>query len=147
MPEFAPLFVLVLIWFLIGYPLSRISKAAKSRGASKSAPRPRVPMPDEPESVSLPPEPETIAPDARMERPPMVPTISVTDRGTEVYQGSMNALTGEGDDPCHEEDLQGLNAAETSSLQVVQESHALPFGWTGDDMVRGIVVSEILKRK
>lgn len=78
----------------------------------------------------------------------MMPTISVTVNDDSVYQGSMNAYTGEGYDPCHEGDLKGLNRAESApSARPAGDTHTLPFGWTGSDIVRGIVVSEILNRR
>ena len=78
----------------------------------------------------------------------LTPTISVTAPDDSVYQGSMNAVTGEGYDPCHDEDLAGLNRAEAMPpAHPAGDAASLPFGWTGSDMVRGIVVSEILNRK
>ena len=64
-------------------------------------------------------------------------------------QGSLNAVTGEGYDPCHDEQMAPLSAAEhrDSVPAPVQTQPGLPFGWAGSDMVKGIVMSEILKRK
>lgn len=78
----------------------------------------------------------------------MMPTISVTANDDSIYQGSMNVTTGEGIDPCHDEDLAGLNSVEAApAVHPVSDVHSLPFGWNGSDIIRGIVVSEILNRK
>ena len=90
------------------------------------------------------PAPE--APPARESR--LAPTVSVTVGDDSVYAGSMNAVTGEGYDPCHDAELGGLNSAESIvPVHPAGDVPSLPFGWTGSDMVRGIVVSEILNRK
>ena len=140
----SPLFVIFIIWLCIGLPLSKISQAKKKNGTNRPASgRPAAPAAPVQESSQEVPAPE--APSARESR--LTPTVSVTAHDDSVYAGSMNAVTGEGYDPCHEEDLAGLNSAETVSVQPVTDVHSLPFGWTGSDMVRGIVVSEILNRK
>ena len=61
------------------------------------------------------------------------------------YAGSLGSLSTEGFDPCHEEQL-------ASSLPSAQEDEpreipGLSLRWTGDEIVRGLVVSEVLKRK
>ena len=40
----------------------------------------------------------------------MQPTIKVTEHDDSVYQGSLYAETGEGYDPCHDEQLSSLSA-------------------------------------
>jgi len=77
----------------------------------------------------------------------MQPTITVTDHDDSVYQGSMNADTGEGYDPCHDEQLAPLTLAETAVPAAEAPESGLQLGWTGSDIVRGFVMSEILKRK
>ena len=78
----------------------------------------------------------------------MKPTVSVTPRDESPYQGSLAAETGEGLDPCHEEQMASLNEAENLAPPE-EEMPGMPFGltWSGDEIVRGLVVSEILKRK
>ena len=58
----------------------------------------------------------------------------------------MNAVTGEGYDPCHEEQLSSLTLSETVE-PVPVTTPGLQLHWTGDEIVRGLVISEILKRK
>ena len=145
MGEISPLLIIFIIWLCIGLPLSKINQAKKKNGTNRpsSSGRPAEPAVPVQDTSREGPAPE--APTARESR--LTPTVSVTVGDDSVYAGSMNAVTGEGYDPCHEEDLAGLNSAETVSVQPVADVHSLPFGWTGSDMVRGIVVSEILNRK
>ena len=85
------------------------------------------------------------------------PTIRFSGRDDSVYQGSMNAVTGEGEDPCHDEQLSTLNQAkdripaspdpEAAILQGSEPQPGFSFRWNGDEVVRGLVMSEILKRK
>ena len=59
----------------------------------------------------------------------------------------MNAVTGEGYDPCHDEQLAPLTLAETAVPAAETTEGGLQLSWTGNEIVRGIVMSEILKRK
>ena len=143
--EFTPLIFIFIIWLCIGLPLSKLNQASKKKMNETKKPssdRPAAPAPA-PEQESRQAVPEALP--ARETR--LTPTVTVTANDDSIYAGSMNAVTGEGHDPCHEENLASLNTAETVPIHPVTEVHSLPFGWTGSDMVRGIVVSEILKRK
>ena len=77
----------------------------------------------------------------------MQPTVSVTEHDDSVYQGSMNAVTGEGYDPCHDEQLAPLSHAETAVPAAQAAEPGLQLSWTGSDIVRGFVMGEILNRK
>ena len=78
----------------------------------------------------------------------LAPSVGYGSRDDSIYQGSLNAVSTEGYDPCHEADLHGLDEAKAAPATApVSAEHVLPFGWTGSDMVKGIVISEILKRK
>ena len=143
--EFSPLLFIFIIWLCIGLPLSKLNQAAKKKTGSQklSSGRPAAPAEarkETPKPSAAPAEPLTR--DTRL-----IPTVTVTANDDSIYAGSMNAVTGEGHDPCHEEDLAGLNTAEAISVQPIADEHSLPFGWTGNDIVRGIVVSEILNRR
>ena len=61
--------------------------------------------------------------------------------------GSMNAVTGEGYDPCHDEQLAPRTEAESAMPAAEPEQPGLQLSWTGSDIVRGFVMSEILKKK
>ena len=147
MDEFGPILILILIWIFIGLPASIAKKAKEQKTASKLSAGSRSRKNAENETAPAP-VPEKQAEGFREPIRRMQPTISVTPRDDSVYQGSLNAETGEGYDPCHDDDLERLNAAEAApAAQPVSDTPALPFGWTGSDIVRGVVISEILKRK
>ena len=142
--EFSPLLSILIIWLCIGLPISKMNQAKKRNTTRQAFLAHKNPNP--PAQEALKPAPAEQAPPARETR--LTPTVSVTEHDDSIYQGSLNAVTGEGMDPCHDEGLTGLNSAETAPpAHPVADVHSLPFGWNGSDMVRGIVVSEILNRK
>ena len=144
--EFSPLLFIFIIWLCIGLPLSKLNQAAKKKAGSQKPASGRPAAPAEAPKETPRPAAAPAEPPARDTR--LMPTVSVTANDDSIYAGSMNAVTGEGHDPCHEEDLAGLNSVEAApAVRPATEVHALPFGWTGNDVVRGIMVSEILNRK
>ena len=150
MDEFGPLLSVILIWVFVGLPAAVAKKAKEQKTAARlsrsirSTPDARTGSAPAPGSAGLEKQPGTFSEPA----PRLRPTISVTPHDDSLYRGSLNAETGEGFDPCHDEDLERLNAVEAvPAVQPVSEVPALPFGWTGSDIVRGVVISEILKRK
>ena len=147
MDEFGPLLILILLWIFVGLPAAMVKKAKEQKTASKLSAGSRSKQDSGKDAVQAP-VPEKPAESARESMRRMQPTITVTPRDDSVYRGSLNAETGEGYDPCHDDDLERLNAAEAApAAQPVSDTPALPFGWTGSDIVRGVVISEILKRK
>ena len=147
MDEFGPLLIIILIWIFVGLPAAVAKKAKEQKTASKLSAGSRSKQGTGKDAAQAP-VPEKQAEGSREPIRRMQPTISVTPRDDSVYQGSLNAETGEGYDPCHDDDLERLNAAEAApAAQPVSDTPALPFGWTGSDIVRGVVISEILKRK
>lgn len=131
---FAPLLALVGIYFFIAV----IAKAVKktSSGQKKTPDTPAVSAPGT--TAPLP-----VAEPLLRE---MQPTVRIHNHDDSIYQGSMNAVTGEGYDPCHEEQLSSLTLSETVE-PVPVTTPGLQLHWTGDEIVRGLVISEILKRK
>ena len=79
----------------------------------------------------------------------LTPAVSPAGHDDSVYQGSLNAVTGEGYDPCHEEQMSSLELVcqPEKEQPALKTSPGLPLGWTANDMMRGIVMSEILNRK
>ena len=140
--DFPPILILALVWLLIGLPLSRLNKAAQKQQAAKKAKpaaKPQAAQQQAPANTYTAPEPA---------RPTVLqPTITFTEHDDSVYQGSMNAITGEGYDPCHDEQLAPLTLAETAIPAAEQAEPGLELSWTGSDIVRGFVMSEILTRK
>ena len=144
MDQFAPIILLLIFWVFIGIPISLAKKASQQQQKEKNAVR---------ASKQAAANNERPAPQAQ-NRPAerlstLTPTVSFSGHDDSVYAGSLNANTGEGYDPCHDEQLSSLPLTGTadSTPPTADARPSLPFGWTGSDMVRGIVMSEILKRK
>ena len=139
MREFSPLIMLLIFWIFIGLPVSIAKKAANQKRPARPAAH-KVPEDTAPRQAAEPARPERLS--------TLTPSISVTGHDDSIYQGSMNAFTGEGYDPCHEEQMLPLTLIEESEPVPQQQAHSgIPLGWTGNDVVRGIVMSEILNRK
>ena len=133
---FGPLMALAIIYFVIAIIIKVTRKAAsvQKKPAGKSAapaPAPEAPAPE---------------PAATPQVRELQPTVRVHNHDDSIYRGSMNAVTGEGYDPCHEEQLSSLTLAETIEPEPVA-APGFQLHWTGDEIVRGLVISEILKRK
>ena len=81
-------------------------------------------------------------------REPLRPSITVSAPDDSFYQGSLYAVTGEGEDPCHEEQLGSLSPHSRPEPEPPEtEVPGLALSWTGEEIVRGFVMSEILNRK
>ena len=144
--DFPPILVLAIIWLLIGLPLSKLNKAAKQQQASKAAQSRGAKQSGVKETQKASVSTAPVAPEPA--RPTvMQPTITVTEHDDSIYRGSMNAITGEGYDPCHDEQLAPLTLAEAAVPAAAEASPGLQLSWTGNEVVRGFVMSEILKRK
>ena len=141
--EFTPLLILAIIWLLIAPILSAAKKQqaknAKAGAAKQSGARAPKKQPETGNSTHVMPEPA---------RPTvMQPSITFTEHDDSVYQGSMNAVTGEGYDPCHDEQLAPLTRAEIAPAAAPEAAPGLQLSFTGNEIVRGFVMSEILTRK
>ena len=144
MSEFSPILILLIVWIFVGLPVSKLGKMAKqqqARNAGKQGAAKRGPARQEARPEEAAQEPE--APAERVLRP----TITVTEHDDSIYQGSMNAVTGEGYDPCHDEQLAPLTAAESAFTAPAETVPGLRLSWNGNEVVRGLVMSEILNRK
>ena len=148
--DFSPIVALLFIWLVIGLPLSFLNKEAKKRQAARNADSAVQKQKAKAPKQKQPAAPGPAGPDredAAYRPAVMRPTITVTEHDDSVYQGSLNAETGEGYDPCHDEQLSSLTAAEAVSPAAETVQPGLQLGWSGSDVVRGFVMSEILKRK
>ena len=142
------IFLILIVWLLISLPL-KLSKQVKEQAAKNARATNAAPQKQQkaPRAEAPMPAPVPLSEEGSFIRPTvMQPTISVTEHDDSVYTGSMNAETGEGYDPCHEEQLAPLSAAEAME-PVTETAPGLQLSWTGSDIVNGIVMSEILKRK
>ena len=142
MENFAPLLFLLFVSFVV----SSISKALKSAGKGQTPQQKKAAQ--QPKANQAPASPRVKeaapAPAPRV----LQPTVRVTEHDDSVYQGSLNAVTGEGYDPCHEEQVAVLESAERREApKAPQAVSGLPLGWTGSDIARGFVMGEILNRR
>ena len=143
--NFPPIVILIILWIIMGLASSK--KKAQQKAARKAQPGAAKTRTKAPEAE---PEPSGPAqPRVEPARPTvMQPTIKVTEHDDSIYQGSLYAETGEGYDPCHDGQLSALSALEREPVSVpAAETPGLQLGWTGNDIVRGFVMSEILTRK
>ena len=147
MEAFMPLLSLAAIWLVIVLPIVKVSQAVNKKkaqanpGAAKGAGTARPGS----RQQQAKPKPK---PQAAQARPSvMQPTIRPTGHDDSIYRGSLNAVTGEGYDPCHDQQLSSLTEAESRLPAEEPAVPALQLSWTGNDIVRGLVVGEILRRK
>ncbi len=147
--EFPPILVLAIVWLLIGLPLSKLGKAKQQQQQAAKTARPGQAAKSAGKAPKQQKQPENSTYVVHEPARPTVlqPTITFTEHDDSVYQGSMNADTGEGYDPCHDEQLAPLSAAESAVPAVETAQPGLQLSWTGSDVVRGIVMSEILNRR
>ena len=144
MDEFAPLLLVLIFWVIIGIPAA----AAKKTAAQKKQAAARFPARNAQESADQPAAPQQ--PSKPAERlTTLVPAVYEPDHDDSVFTGSLGPVETEGFDPCHENQLQDMEIVcepgkETPAPQV---RSGLALGWTGNDIVKGIVMSEILNRK
>ena len=139
--EFPPILILVIIWLLIAPILSAAKKQQAKNAKPGAAKQSGAKAPNQ--------QPETNSTYVAHEARPTVmqPSITFTEHDDSVYQGSMNAVTGEGYDPCHDEQLAPLTQAETAPVPAAEAAPGLQLSFTGNEVVRGFVMSEILTRR
>ena len=142
MEEFAPLLLLLFFWIFIGVPVSIAKKAAGRKNPARPV-RPAEPAEGESSAAPKPAIPERLR--------PLRPTVVEPDHDDSVFTGSLGALSTEGYDPCHDEQMRALEPVckpgKPQELPAPEPRSGLPLGWTGSDVVRGVVMSEILNRK
>ena len=140
MENSTPLLLLLFFWIFIGIPVSIAKKASNQKNPARTAPQ-KTHAEDQPPRAAEKPAPERLT--------TLKPTVYEPDHDDSVFTGSLGPVTSEGYDPCHEEQMSSLEPVcrpgrEEPAPKTVP---GLPLGWTANDMVRGIVMSEILNRK
>ena len=95
------------------------------------------------EESMLPPE-TPAEPAARQEIAPRVETRVRVSPHMEQYEGSMNAESTEGMDPCHEEQLGERPVPQLAPVPV--ETPGIRLEWTGENMVKSFIMQEVLQR-
>ena len=145
--QFPAVLIFAIVWLLVGLPLSKLNKTAKQQTARKAGDT-RTKQPEKQPAKQPDRKPAAAESGEGPSRTSVItPSVFVTEHDDSIYQGSMYAVTGEGYDPCHDEQLAGLTAAETAAPAAESAEPGLQLNWTGSEIVRGFVMSEILKRK
>ena len=143
MGELSPLLFVIIIYLCFIYPLAK----AKKKGAGNSRKGPPSQTPATGAAPQEIPEAETFTAEGTGPQPERISRLREPFADDEdLYRGSLNAVTGEGTDPCHEEQMQSLQPAPESILRGEPEG-GLKLSWTGNEIVRGFVMSEVLKKK
>ena len=139
--------------------VAAVAQKAKKQAKQQSRPRP-MPSPvaypaAEPapapapvaypmaEPASGPASAAYMAEPAAFRRPAMAPRLQVTPRTEDLFAGSMHAETHEGEDPCHEAQLQ---SAPPLLAPMPEEKPGLQLSFSSDSMVQAFVMQEILQR-
>ena len=144
MGSFGPLFLLIMLYLVISLA-GKAGQAAKKNAAQRRPSPAKAPAPPAPAADGEGPRPAESRPEpAHTAYTGLKPNI----HDDSVYAGSMNAETGEGYDPCHDEQLAPLTLAETADPEPepAAPSPILP-RWTGGEIARGFVMAEILARR
>ena len=76
---------------------------------------------------------------------PRVHTHLSMDCDRDDPSGSMDFISTEGVDPCHDDDLPARNAPRPS-YPAMQEHSGLALEWNGDALVRSVIMQEVLTR-
>ena len=144
MEAFAPLLSLAAIWLPIGLPIAKLSEAAKKKAAGKAA---ALGAPAKAAASAPAPVQQAQADTAASRDRILQPTVRITEHDDSIYRGSLNAVTGEGYDPCHEAQFSSQTRAEAAEPAPAPAAPAFRLSWEGSDIVRGFVMGEILNRK
>lgn len=149
MEEFGVIFSLLFFYLIFIAPIRLILKKGKQSGKNISWPKtPGKPTTqkqtagkNEPAAESVP---ETAA--EQISAAKQEPERRPFAEWSEPYRGSLDTVTLEGEDPCHEEQMESLKPEPEAAVQAAPAS-GIGLSWTGNEIVKGFVMSEILKRK
>lgn len=86
-------------------------------------------------------------PPAAPEKPTVAPHVHVTKETDKLFAGSMNAVSTEGVDPCHEEELQEARARDGETLCTEETQGGLKLDFSGSGLAQAFVMQEILNRR
>ena len=141
--------------FVIIAVIGSISSAAKKererraaeerrRAVSPAKPKPAAPQQSRPYTPAQPMvTPSTVfCEGSGQDIAPTVHAHIQRDCATHDVPGSLGVTSTEGKDPCHEDQL----TLERSFAEVPQQEGGLTFNWTGDSMVKAIIMQEVLNR-
>jgi len=140
--------VMIVFIAVIGGLISTVKRSQRNRvhdAAQQSAAQARVKAAQQQvKAVQRQAQANAARRDASMQvMAPTVHTHVQPDCDTHDAPGSLGYTSTEGKDPCHEEQLAHVRRPEVS---VAQEQGGLTFDWTGDNMVKAVVMQEVLTR-
>ena len=146
--NFPSLIVLLIIWVVVGLVSKKKNPGGQNaQNVKAGAGKPGAKAPKAAPEAAKTPAPQPMSRPEPLRPSVLQPSITVTEHDDSVYQGSMFAETGEGYDPCHDEQLAPLTQAETAVPAAAEGTPGLQLSFTGNEVVRGFVMSEILTRK
>ncbi len=138
-------FVIAFISLLVSAKKKAAKKAeAHPFGASPVKPKPAAPRQPHPYAPAQP----TVAPALSLSDEPdqvIVPSVHAhvePDCDTHDAPGSLGETSSEGKDPCHEEQLTHVRTIE----EPAPEQGGLAFNWSGENMVKAVIMQEVLTR-
>lgn len=139
--------IMVVIALVAAVAQKSKQKQAKQQRKMRPMPAPVAMMPDAAPAPARPaeaPQPDLIQlASAAPQRPAMAPRLQVTPRTEDLFAGSMNAETHEGEDPCHQAQLRD---APPLLAPMPEEKPGLRLSFSGDSLVQAFVMQEILQR-
>jgi len=140
--------LMAVIVIAAGGIISAMQKRRKAESKSFQSSTPHPYAASEQEKPAAPASKPAPFPDHKpLERQPLAPTVHVhLEPDCEIHDqpGSLGAVSDEGKDPCHEEQLNAAPAA--ASVSAAPARPGLKLEWTGDSMVKAFVMQEILAR-
>ena len=157
MEEFGVIFSLFFFYLIFIAPIRLILKKGKQSGKKISWPKtPGKPTAQQQTAGKNEPAAESLQEAAAAELIQDAEQHSAGERTpeerrpfaewSEPYRGSLDTVTLEGEDPCHEEQMESLKPEPEAAVQAAPAS-GIGLSWTGNEIVKGFVMSEILKRK
>lgn len=150
MEGFAPLILLFLVWSLIIAPLTAAKKKAVQNQQKRQSQAFREAAENTPaQAPKQAPAPVRQTPAPTLQARTTLQTSPMASRLKEPYQGSLGGESTEGTDPCHDEQLAGLDRIE-STEQITDPGAGKPglsLSWSSNDVVKGFVYGEILNRR
>ena len=149
----APMILIVVVWIFLGSLILSLVKKAKTteqkkQGSRQAAQKATLSAAQEAkarevmENLRRKAEPDPFRP------VPAQPTVGIGRHDDSLYQGSMNAVTGEGSDPCHEEQMAGMDRMEAEPEGPGGSGGEMArISWNAGNIAQGFVMSEILHRR
>ena len=153
MSDFSPILMLLLcVYFAVILPIQAAKRAKDRTGKSKPGARHPAGAASQPAAPKAEDPPRRVLQDAGEGDDPcheeqLGKELRVSGWHDEPYRGSLGGGSEEGWDPCHEEQLESMPPREDEPEPDAQQTPALSFSWTGSEIVRGLVVSEVLRRR